>query len=259
LAFDVKFLREISVITSTQGYTLKKPLYLRIPEPKNELEAKVFEYIIESFTGYSPYLARTTFENTSALKIAEHLLLHRTGSKRTLNNYIYNTCDFTRWLGTTPDKLLNECLNSDGLPKPIAVAQIVQSLDGFLGYLVSTRKLAPTTIFNKIQYIRLFFRRNGLELKMPYSLTKWSLYEDRAPTREELQTVLGIANLREKVIIGCLATSGLRVGTLAKLQYCHIKKDFERNISPIHIHIEGNITKTKYYDYTYANILMPEN
>jgi hypothetical protein len=71
---------------------------------------------------------------------------------------------------TTPDKLLNQCLDSDGIAKPIAVAQTIKSLDSFSGFLKAKRKLAPTTLFNEISYIQLFFKLNGLPLKMPYIL-----------------------------------------------------------------------------------------
>jgi len=240
---------KINITKSAQGYTLKKPLVLEARKPKDTKEEKVYEYILETFTGRSPDLAKFTLENKSAFHIAEHLLLHRTGSKSTLYNYIYDVHDFAESLGTTPDQILNACLDSNVIVKPMAVAQAIKSLDSYAGLLKAGRKLAPTTIFNMINYIQLFFRLNGLPLKIPYSLKKWSLYEDRAPTQEELQKILNLADLREKVIVCVLATGGFRVGTLAKLQYRHVKRDIERNIIPIHVHVEGEITKTKYHSY----------
>jgi len=46
-----------------------------------------------------------------------------------------------------------------------------------------------------------------------------------------------------------LALGGFRTGTLVKLQYRHVKLDLERGITPIHIHVEAEITKGKYHDY----------
>jgi len=46
-----------------------------------------------------------------------------------------------------------------------------------------------------------------------------------------------------------LALGGFRIGTLVKLQYRHVKRDLEKMITPIHIHIEAEITKGKYHDY----------
>jgi integrase len=51
-----------------------------------------------------------------------------------------------------------------------------------------------------------------------------------------------------------LAVSGLRIGTLVRLQYRHVKKDLEKGITPIHMHIEAEITKGKYHGYdTFLN------
>ena len=189
-------MRTINITKSLQGYTLKKPLVLTIQEPKNEKEKKIYEYILQSFTGKSPHLAKFTFENKSTIKIAEHLLLHRTASKATLLNYIYNIHDFTEWLGTPPHQQLTQCLDSDGIAKPTAVADTIKLLDSFSDFLRVKRKLAPTTLFNSIKYIQLFLKLNGLRLRLPYSLTRWSLYEDRAPTLEELQKMISVSDLR---------------------------------------------------------------
>ncbi|MEM2687833.1 MAG: hypothetical protein QW796_05755 [Thermoproteota archaeon] len=42
---------------------------------------------------------------------------------------------------------------------------------------------------------------------------------------------------------------GFREETLAKLEYRHVKGDLERGVTPIHIHVEAEITKGKYHDY----------
>lgn len=41
----------------------------------------------------------------------------------------------------------------------------------------------------------------------------------------------------------------MRIGTLVKLEYRHIMKDFEKGITPIHLHIEADIVKGKYANY----------
>lgn len=64
-----------------------------------------------------------------------------------------------------------------------------------------------------------------------------------------MEQLLDLADIREKVIISFLALSGIRIGTLVKLEYRHVKRDLETGIVPIHIHVEVNITKGKYHDY----------
>ncbi|NIO76959.1 MAG: tyrosine-type recombinase/integrase, partial [Armatimonadetes bacterium] len=75
------------------------------------------------------------------------------------------------------------------------------------------------------------------------------MYSDRAPTPEELQHIMDLADVREKVIIAMLALAGFRIGTLVKLQYRHVKRDLEKLTTPIHVHVEAEITKGKYHDY----------
>jgi hypothetical protein len=73
--------------------------------------------------------------------------------------------------------------------------------------------------------------------------------KDRAPKPEELAHLLDLADLREKVVVSILALGGFREATLSKLQYRHVKEDLEANKTPIHVHIEAEITKGKYADY----------
>jgi len=83
----------------------------------------------------------------------------------------------------------------------------------------------------------------------PYRVPKKVKYPDRAPTPEELAKIVDIADIREKVIVSLLALSGVRIGTLEKLQYRHVKEDLEKGVMPVHMHIEAEITKGKYHDY----------
>ena len=96
---------------------------------------------------------------------------------------------------------------------------------------------------------KFLFMIKGIKLELPYSLSKRIIYSDRAPTPEELQTLIDIADLRLKVIVSMLALGGFRIGTLVKLQYRHVKRDLEKMNTPIHIHVESEITKGKYHDY----------
>ena len=67
--------------------------------------------------------------------------------------------------------------------------------------------------------------------------------------REELQRLLDIGNPRDRAILSMLSLGGFREGTLARLQYRHVKEDLEANILPLHIHVEAGIAKGKYGDF----------
>src|SRR5208283_2983560 len=111
------------------------------------------------------------------------------------------------------------------------------------------RGLAPSRIANYVKAIRSLYRVNGIEIKLPYALSRRSVRKDRAPKPEELQRLLDVADLREKVIVSILALGGFREGTLVRLRYRHVKEDLEKGTIPVHIQVESDITKGKYHDY----------
>ncbi len=241
-------MKTVTITESSRGYKLSKPLTLSLPEPQNAADQKLQQYVIDSLLTKMPTLVTFTFENASTLELAKHLLRHRTGSTATLYQYIYGVHRFSKWLNTQPDMLVKNCLDQDGDPKPKALAQTSRLLDDFVANL-QAENLAPGSVSNHVKGVKALFRCNGLKLELPYNLPKRGVYNDRAPTPEELQKLLEIANLRERVIITMLALGGFRIGTLVKLQYRHVKRDLEKGTVPIHVHVEAEITKGKYHDY----------
>jgi integrase len=123
-----------------------------------------------------------------------------------------------------------------------------RALDDYIDDLQS-EEYSPGHISNCVKAVKTLFRINGLNLCLPYKLHKYVVTKDRAPTPEELSRLIDIADIRGKLIVATLAQAGFRIGTLCKLRYRHIKEDLERNIIPIHIHVEAKITKGKYHDY----------
>jgi site-specific recombinase XerD len=240
-------MKTVIITESSRGHKLQKPLTLAVPEAQNAADQKLQKYIIDSFVSKMPSLAQFTFENTTIINLAKHLLRHRTGSHATLYQYVYGIYRFSKWLNTQPDQLVKNCLDQDGDPKPKALAQTSRLLDDFVANL-QAEDLAPGSVSNHVKGAKALFRCNGLKLELPYNLPKRSVYEDRAPAPEELQ-LLDIGDLRERVIITMLALGGFRIGTLVKLEYRHIKRDLEKGALPIHVHVEAEITKGKYHDY----------
>jgi len=241
-------MKAITVTHSPRGYKLRKPLTLNVPEPQNAADERLQSYIIDSLSWKMPRLVAFTFNNASTMELAKHLLRHRTGSTATLYQYIYGLHRFCQWANTQPDQLIKNCQDQDGDPKPKALAKYSRLLDDFVGCL-QAEDLAPGTVSNHTKGVKALFRCNRLKLELPYSLSKRTVYSDRAPTPEELQHIINLSDIREKVIVSMLALGGFRIGTLVKLQYRHVKRDLEKMITPIHIHVEAEITKGKYHDY----------
>jgi len=241
-------MQAITITHSPLGKKLKQPITLTVPEPQNAADEKLQQYIINSLSWKMRRLVPFTFNNTSTIEVAKHLLRHRTGSPGTLYQYIYGINRFCRWANTQPDQLIENCQDQDGDPKPKALAKYSRLLDDFVGCL-QAEDLAPGTISNHVKSVKALFRANRLRLDLPYNLSKRTVYSDRSPTPEELQRLIDIANLRLKVIVSMLALGGFRAGTLVKLQYRHVRRDLEKNITPVHVHVEAEITKGKYHDY----------
>jgi len=155
---------------------------------------------------------------------------------------------FSSWIGKTPDQLIGQCFNKDGLRDERAIAELEKAIDLWLGEL-EAHGLSRSTLSLARSAVKTFFEVNGLTLNIPKTGRITVTYYDRAPTPEELQKLLEIADLRGKVIVSMLALGDFRIGTLAKLKYKHVKHDLERGITPAHIHVEAAITKGKYHDY----------
>jgi integrase len=241
-------MQTLTITHSPLGKKLKKPIALQLPETQSLAEEKLRQYVINSLSWKMPILVPFSFDNDSVLEVAKHLLRHRTGSSGTLYQYIYGIHRFSHWLNIQPDQLIQNCQDQDGDPNPKALAKYSKLLDDFVGEL-QAEELAPGSVSNHVKGVKALFRASNLKLELAYSLPKRSIYKDRAPTPEELALIIDLAEIRVKTIISLLALGGFRTGTLVKLQYRHVKRDIEKGIIPIHIHVEAEITKGKYHDY----------
>jgi hypothetical protein len=241
-------LQAVTITHSPLGKKLKNAIELQLPETQSLAEEKLRQYVINSLCWKMPSLVPFTLYNDSTLEVAKHLLRHRTGSSGTLYQYVYGIHRFSQWLNIQPDQLIQNCQDEDGDPNPKALAKFSKLLDDFVGEL-QAEELAPGTVSNHIKGVKALFRASNLKLELAYSLPKRSIYKDRAPTPEELALLIDLAEIRVKTIISMLALGGFRSGTLVKLQYRHVKRDLEKGVIPIHIHVEAEITKGKYHDY----------
>ncbi len=239
---------KLRLTEGTTGRTIRQPIEVWIPLQLSKADQAVYQYIKDSLIGILPRLVPFAYENQSIMKLAKYLLRHRTGSKGTASQYIYGEWRYSEWLGKTPDQLIASCYDQEGTPNAKALAAAVNQLDEYMGEL-QAEGLAPRTIGNRVKTVKALYMANGLNLSLPYKLSSQAACHDRSPKPEELQRLIDLADLPGKVIVSMLALGGFRVGTLAKLCYYHVKDDLERNIIPVHIHVEAEITKGKYGDF----------
>lgn len=231
----------MQTLTTADSNTTSKFKGLNRKVPPREQKAR--QYITESFTGKMPTLIPFALQNKSVIKLASYLLKHTTGSKHTLYQYVFGIYRFSKWINKQPDSITKEVIEDKN-----AIDRYIENIENFIGDL-QAEDLAPGTINNHVKGVKALFRVNRINLQLPFRMRKTVRYPDRSPTPEELTKIIDIANLRDKVIVSILALSGIRIGTLVKLQYRHVKYDLENEIKPIHLHIEAEITKGKYHSY----------
>ncbi|MCW4001604.1 MAG: site-specific integrase [Candidatus Bathyarchaeota archaeon] len=240
---------QIKEIThSSLGRKLLAPIQVSIPKTKDLATKDVYDFIITSLDSSMPSLIPFAFQNQSVLNMVKNLKRYRSGSPQSAAMYMWIVHRYCRWSGKQPDEIIGECKNKDGDPDQKMLTKHTNLLDNFIGTLQASR-LSSRTILTQVSAIKTFYRTNKLEIHLPEMPQVRVTYHDRAPTPEELSNLLKVADLRENVIISCLALGGFRVGTLSRLQYGHIKPDFERGIVPIHVYVEAGITKGKYHGY----------
>ena len=240
-------LRDVMITHSNTGKKLRTPVRASIPVPESKGDKAVIDYILDSFKQKMPRLIPFTFENQSLINMATNMKRYTTGSPQTLYQYTFGIHRFCEWINRTPDDLVFGCKKSEDEIIPKQVKQIKKEIEEFIGDL-QAEGLAPGTIKNHVKGVKALFDKNGVPIALP-RLSKRVVYKDRAPSPDEIQTIIDLGDIREKVIVSILALTGLRVGTLVQLEYRHVMKDYEKGITPIHIHVESEITKGKYGDY----------
>jgi integrase len=208
----------------------------------------VENFIQEALAKRKKSLIQFAVTSQTVTEMAKYLKRHCSQSSATAYLYIWSVQRYCEWRKSNPDHLINECFLEDDLPNQKALQLEARALYDFIGSLQS-EEYSPGHIANCVKAVKTLFRINGLNLCLPYKLHKYVVTKDRAPTPEELSRLVDVADIRGKLIVAVLAQGGFRIGTLCKLRYRHVKEDLERNVIPIHIHVETKITKGKYHDY----------
>ena len=233
---------------SARGYTLRNSVRIPLRDIYEVSSKGLVKYVITSLSTERPRLIPYAFKNKSLLKLANYLLRYRTGSPATLYLYVDCLWRYTNRASLSPDQLISDVKDENGLPKPHRIPYHIKALEDYVCEL-QDNGLASSRIGIYVKAVRALYRVNGIDIKLPQSLSRRVVRHDRAPKPDELRRVIDIAELRERVIVSILALGGFREGTLVKLKYRHVREDLEKGIIPLHIHVESAITKGKYHDY----------
>jgi integrase len=203
--------------------------------PINTVENYITDSLAES-------MASDFLRHTSTFKLAKYLFTYFTQSAKTLTTYACGIRKFSEFVGKSYDALIAE--------EP---SRVKLALEDFVGHLKG-RNLSQETIRIYVKSVQTFYRANGITVALEHPLPRRTQTRHCAATPDQVQDLIAAADLRGKVIVKILASSGVRIGTLAKLTYGHVRDDLEKNITPIHIHVEKEIVKGQYSEYdTFLN------
>jgi integrase len=139
----------------------------------------------------------------------------RMGSEATVTNYVKAVKKFCVFLEVSdPEVLLKKLLSGELDPRA--------KVDAYIDYALTEKKFAHGHVRNLVFGIKKWFELNGVKvdwarIELPTSTE--IAEEDRAPTKEELKRLLNHASsARDRAIIYCETSSGLRIGTLLSLK-----------------------------------------
>jgi site-specific recombinase XerD len=233
---------------SLRGWKFQQPVTLSLEKVLAAKEKGLITYILSAFLSERPQLLTFVFDNLSLVKLARHFLRHCSGSIHSCYSYSSSIEKYSIWLGYSPDLIIADTKPVGNIPDPQRVQNHCGYIDEYIAQL-QDEGLSPGRVHTYAKHIKTFYKVNGVKIELAEPLSRRVTYKDRAPKPEEIAKLLDIADLREKAIISMLALAAFREETLSKLQYRHIQEDLENNITPIHVHVEAEITKGKYHDY----------
>ena len=236
----------VTIDRSAKGTRLKTPVTFPLDRILS-LEKGVAEYVISSLIKTKPRLLPWTLANETLVNLASHLLRAGTGSQDSCYAYINDVSLHVRWLkllGESADRLISDVKKEPGR---------LENHKAFLAKHLAAmqdRDLAPGRLKGFARHVRTFYHTNDVELPKPKTMPMVRVVnKDDAPSQEQLQTLIDIGDLREKVIVSMLALTGVRESTLALLRYGDLKEDFEANKIPVCVRINLEITKGHYASF----------
>jgi len=113
-------------------------------------------------------------------------------------------------------------------------------------YLYSLqRKLASGTIKNLYTTTKSFFNFHNIPINVKTRSHVFVTYHNRDILTNEIKQILENSGLRERTFYLMMLESGQRPDTLVKLQYKHIKREYESNKIPMMIELPSNIIKDR--------------
>ena len=130
---------------------------------------------------------------------------------------------FCRWSEKTPDELVKL--------DPHKIEELLKTY-------WKEHSEHPASAKNVIDIMKTFFEHNHVVIRIPPMDNDSGEQITRTPSIEEVKEVIRVSDLRGKVIITILLQSSIRVDTLARAKYKHIKEDFKAGRIPMRMDLD---------------------
>jgi integrase len=159
---------------------------------------------------------------------------------------------YLRYLNTDANSLIT----SEMIDSPAAVRRAEDQIIEYLKYLANTDKLSPASINVRLAAILYFYTINRVNIDRRYvsrfkPAKKKVRTGDLAYTHEQINTMIGKAITRDKMIVLLMASTGMRIGALAPLTIGSLHKiDVKEYSSHIYKIIVYECEPEQYYTFT---------
>ncbi|MHA1629636.1 MAG: tyrosine-type recombinase/integrase [Candidatus Heimdallarchaeota archaeon] len=221
---------EQQIIGRREGEKLKEVLKMRIS--LNEIEKYIAKFAS----------VRRWFEK---IEINRPLPLDIESS--TVRHYMSYLIKFCKWLGKSPDEIIEERLRDKKSQKIAVLERYEQFVRRFsLGYKQCGK---PVAAREAVVALKSFFKHNFVPLliKSPRKIIE---KERTRLTIEEIRAILNFCDVREKAFVLLMLQTGARPLQLLRLTYRDIKEDFESKNLPIRVKFSVFDVKGNYGPYT---------
>ena len=142
-------------------------------------------------------------------------------SKLTQQKYIQVFSYYLKWLGVGKNDA-NSLITETLLDSPAEVRKIEDQIIKYIKYMINNQKLAHATIELQLYAIFHFYSINRVNLNRNYiskfKPVKRRIHKDLAYSHEQILHLLNsTTDLRQRVIILLLASTGMRIGALPNM------------------------------------------
>lgn len=194
----------------------------------------------------------------SIAKLLLRIFGRKRGSKNTAIAYCIGIKQFCDFVGIEEPEKIIDMLR-------FGQTDATHLVDSWLDSL-AMRDLSSNSELTWISGVKKWLTVNSIQvdwdsIEKPSSET---IEEDRAPTSEELKEIIhiGAQKLRDKTIILCAKSSGLRIGTLFSLTWNDLDFDTFKDVVVVHVRAQkgrkfrGNKTFITFFDKETRNMLL---